>query len=150
NDGISLEVVPTAGSVENLALLRKGDVMLALVQGGSATDEDRELLQSLGSLFLEPVWVFRRAGQAFARLSELKGARVAVGAAGSGTHLLATQLLSASGVTESNATFIPADASDVRRLLPEGRAEAALIVASPEAPYVHDLLEEPAVELFDF
>lgn len=150
DDGISVEVVPTAGSVENLALLRKGEVTLALVQGGSAADKDREQLQSLGSLFLEPVWVFRRAGQVFTRLSELKGARVAVGAAGSGTHLLATQLLSASGVTEANATLIPADASDVRRLLPQGRAQAALIVASPEAPYVHDLLEEPAVELFDF
>jgi hypothetical protein len=39
DDGIALEVVSTAGSVENLALLRNGDVTLALVQGGSATAE---------------------------------------------------------------------------------------------------------------
>ena len=102
-DGIVLEVVPTAGSVENLALLRNGDVTLALVQGGSATSEDREHLQSLGSLFLEPVWVFTRADAAIQRLSALNGTRVSVGAIGSGTHLLATQLLSASGVTEANA-----------------------------------------------
>jgi len=66
-DGISLELVPTAGSVENLALLRRGDVTLALVQGGSATTEDRKQLQSLGSLFLEPVWVFTRAERAAAQ-----------------------------------------------------------------------------------
>src|SRR5215471_8781410 len=59
-DGITLEVVSTAGSVENLDLLRKGDVSIALVQGGSSTDADKEQLQSLGSLFLEPVWVFYR------------------------------------------------------------------------------------------
>ena len=150
NDGISLEIVPTAGSVENLALLRNGDVTLALVQGGSATAEDREQLQSLGSLFLEPVWVFARAERTFARLSELKGARVAVGATGSGTHLLATQLLSASGVTESNATLIPGDASAIRRLLPTGEVEAGFLVASPEAPFIHDLLEQPAIKLLDF
>ena len=58
NDGISLEVVSTAGSVENFDLLKKGEVSLALVQGGSATNEDKERLESLGSLFFEPVWVF--------------------------------------------------------------------------------------------
>src|ERR1700745_154896 len=54
-DGITLEIVPTAGSAQNLDLLRKGSVALALVQGGTATDADKEQLQSLGSLFLEPV-----------------------------------------------------------------------------------------------
>ena len=60
NDGISLEVVSTAGSVENFDLLKKGEVSLALVQGGSATDDDKERFESLGSLFLEPVWILDR------------------------------------------------------------------------------------------
>src|SRR3990170_2619334 len=60
NDGISLEVVATAGSVENLELLKKGKVSLALIQGGSAAKDDKERLHSLGSLFLEPVWIFTR------------------------------------------------------------------------------------------
>ena len=57
-DGITLEVIPTAGTLENLERLRRGDVELALVQGGCATPDDRAALQSLGGLFLEPVWVF--------------------------------------------------------------------------------------------
>src|SRR5918992_3109466 len=61
SDGISLEVVSTAGSVENLDLLKKGEVSVALVQGGSATDDDKQRLHSIGSLFLEPIWVFTRA-----------------------------------------------------------------------------------------
>ncbi|RPI52614.1 MAG: TRAP transporter substrate-binding protein, partial [Acidobacteria bacterium] len=84
NDGITLELVPTAGSLENINLLTRGDVSLALVQGGSASRDDREQLQSLGSVFLEPVWVFTRSETAIRRLSNLRAKRVAVGAKGSG------------------------------------------------------------------
>jgi TRAP transporter TAXI family solute receptor len=150
SDGISLEIVSTAGSVENLELLKKGEVSLALVQGGSATDDDKERLQSLGSLFLEPVWVFTRKQKAIKRLLELRGNRVAVGAAGSGTYLLATQLLSATGVTESNATLIRADAAQAIRSLSQGKIDAAFFVASPEAPIIHSLLEQASMELLNF
>jgi TRAP transporter TAXI family solute receptor len=149
-DGIELEVVPTVGSVENLALLRRGDVTLALVQGGTATAEDRDHLRALGSLFLEPVWVFTPEHPAIDRLSDLRGTRLAVGDVGSGTNLLATQLLSANGVTPSNATFIHGDASRAGRLLSRRAVDAALLVASPSAPFVRELLRQPAIALFDF
>ncbi|MDH3445391.1 MAG: C4-dicarboxylate ABC transporter substrate-binding protein, partial [Deltaproteobacteria bacterium] len=48
-DGIKLEIVSTAGSVENFRLLKNGEVSLALVQGGSANADDAAELQSLGS-----------------------------------------------------------------------------------------------------
>ena len=150
NDGISLEVVSTAGSVENFDLLKKGEVSLALVQGGSATDDDKERLQSLGSLFLEPVWVFTRKQKTIKRFSELKGKRVAVGVAGSGTYLLAVQLLSAAGITESNATLIQGDPAQAIPSVSQGKIDAAFFVASPEAPIIHSVLQEPTIELFNF
>lgn len=150
SDGVSLEVIPTAGSVENFDLLKRGEVTVALVQGGSATIEDREHLQSLGSLFLEPVWLFSRTGAAIQRLSALEGSRVAVGETGSGTYLLATQLLSANGITESNATLIRGDVSEAVRWLSHGDVEAAFFVASPEAPFIQDLLRQPTIELRAF
>jgi TRAP transporter TAXI family solute receptor len=149
DDGITLEVVPTAGSVENLALLRTGDVTLALVQGGSATPADRERLQSLGTLFLEPVWVFTPADATIEQLSALNGARVAVGSIGSGTHLLATQLLAASGVNEANTTLIEGDLSGIGDLLARGEVDAAMLVNSAEAPIVQHLVQQPAIALFD-
>jgi TRAP transporter TAXI family solute receptor len=150
NDGISLEVVPTAGSVENFDLLKKGEVSLALVQGGTATDDDKERLQSLGSLFLEPVWVFTRKQKTIKRFSELKGKRVAVGAPGSGTYLLAMQLLSAAGITQSNATLIQGDPAQTIALLSQGKIDAAFFVASPEAPFIQSLLLKPTIELLNF
>lgn len=150
NDGIVLEVVSTAGSLENVDLLKKGEVSLALVQGGSATADDKERLQSLGSLFLEPVWVFTSKQKNIKRLTDLNGKRIAVGAAGSGTYLLALQLLSATGLTASNTTLVRADSAEAIALLSQGGVDAAFFVASPEAPIIHSLLEQPALELLSF
>jgi TRAP transporter TAXI family solute receptor len=150
HDGISLEVVPTAGSVENLQLLKKGEVSLALVQGGSATKDDKERLRSLGSLFLEPVWIFVRKQSAIKRFLELKGKRVSVGVAGSGTHLLSTQLLSAAGLTEANTRLIREDAAQSLDSLSHGKIDAAFFVASPEAPIVHKLFATPAIDVLNF
>ncbi len=143
-DGITLEIVSTEGSVENLDLLRKGIVSLALAQGGSARDEDKEALQSLGSLFLEPVWVFTRKQKRIERLSQLKGKRVAVGVSGSGTYLLATQLLTVDGVTDSEATLIRAGSAKAVSSLLQGKIDAAFFVASPDAPLIRGLLQERA------
>jgi uncharacterized protein len=150
SDGIVLEVVATAGSVENFNLLKRGEVSLALVQGGSATPEDKERLQSLGSLFLEPVWIFCRAQKPIKRFSELKGRRVAVGAAGSGTYLLATQLLAAAGINEANTTLIRGDSSQATAGLSQGTVDAAFFVASPRAPLIQSLLVQPDIQLVDF
>jgi len=61
--GVELRLVATAGSVENLALLRDphSGVNIALVQGGSVGKATGEL-DSLGTLFYEPLWVFHRGG----------------------------------------------------------------------------------------
>ena len=150
SDGITLEVVPTAGSVENLELLKSGEVSLALIQGGSATRDDKERLQSLGSLFLEPIWIFVRRQSAVKRFLELKGNRVSVGIAGSGTHLLATQLLSAAGITETNTQLIREETARAIDSLSNGKIDAAFFVASPEAPIIRKLFAAPAVELLNF
>ena len=67
---VELRVVATAGSLENLALLRdpKSGVDIALIQGGSVGKETGEL-ESLGTLFYEPLWIFHRGGLEGATLS---------------------------------------------------------------------------------
>ncbi len=150
DDGITLEVVPTAGSVENLDLLKRGAVSLALVQGGSASPEDRNELQSLGSLFLEPVWVFARAEANVHRFADLEGKRVSIGATGSGTRLLALQLLTANDITESNTRLISAGTSETVRALSQGEIDAAILVSSVTAPVIHDLLMTPGLAPVDW
>jgi TRAP-type uncharacterized transport system substrate-binding protein len=149
SDGIVLEVIPTAGTIENIELLRRGEVSLALVQGGCATETDRADLQSLGSMFLEAVWVLTPRTSPVRRLSELAGTRVAVGPIGSGTRLLAKQLLGANGVSESNATFVHIDTSRFMPLLLRGELDAGIVVASAEAPIVNALARHPQLDLLD-
>jgi TRAP-type uncharacterized transport system substrate-binding protein len=66
-EGIEVVLLPSEGSSANLQLLREGQADLAFVQGGTAElqPDDPENLVSLGSLFVEPVWLFYRteAGQ---------------------------------------------------------------------------------------
>jgi len=61
-DGITVELLPSQGSAHNLQLLRDGKADLGFVQGGTSEQrpEDEENLESLGSLFVEPVWLFYR------------------------------------------------------------------------------------------
>ncbi|WP_225781707.1 TAXI family TRAP transporter solute-binding subunit [Xenophilus sp. Marseille-Q4582] len=61
-NGITVVLKPTTGSVNNLALLRKGEVDAAFVRGGSAdpvADSEAGLV-SLGALYYEPLWIFYR------------------------------------------------------------------------------------------
>ncbi len=61
-EGIEVVQVASEGSAANLQLLRDGKVDLGFVQGGTSdyTEADEEKLASLGSLFVEPLWLFYR------------------------------------------------------------------------------------------
>src|SRR5262249_29202374 len=60
--GVQLKLVPTGGSVENLRLLRdrRSGVGVALIQGGTFGADDAQDVESLGTLFYEPLWLFVR------------------------------------------------------------------------------------------
>ncbi|MFM2129549.1 MAG: hypothetical protein RL477_1095 [Pseudomonadota bacterium] len=159
--GITLNIRHTSGTVENLRLLAdpKSGVDLAFVQSGVgspslqngvATPGASSDLVSLASVFLEPLWVFVRAEAAPARLSGLKGKRIAVGAEGSGTKVLTLQLLAASGVTEKNSTLLAMSGNDGAKALEAGRVDAAVFVTGRVSETMNRLLRDPRVRLLDF
>ncbi len=80
-EGLSVEVRETAGSVENLRLLGQEDsgVAVAIVQSGVASPEEVQHFYALGSLYHEPLWVFYRGDTPLLRLSQLVGKRIGVG-----------------------------------------------------------------------
>src|ERR1043165_3087989 len=59
---VEVRLVPTAGAQENLALLRdpRSGVSIALLQGGTIGTADAAGLDSLGTVFYEPLWWFHR------------------------------------------------------------------------------------------
>ena len=103
-----LEIIETAGSVENLELLRRGEVDAAFVQGGTAQlPEDGEALLGLASVFFEPVWFFQRQEGAVLQLRDLAGKRLLVGGEGSGTRAMANRLLQANGLDATSVELLP-------------------------------------------
>jgi TRAP transporter TAXI family solute receptor len=151
-DGITLEIKTSAGSLQNLARLRgeTPQASVALVQGGTTDPEDSNHMLSLGRMFYEPVWVFHRLPQDLDRLNPLRGKRIAVGAAGSGTRHLAVQLLGTGGVTASNATFVESSAKAAAEALTAGSVDAAFFVSAPDAAIVQELLRAPGIRLVNF
>ena len=101
-------VRPTAGSVENLALLQdaKSGVHVAFVQGGIGSPRSHPGLAALGSLYYEPLWLFTRL-RALEDLRPLVGARIAVGPEGSGTRAVALRLLAENGLDKDNVRLMP-------------------------------------------
>ena len=105
--GITLEVIETAGSVDNLERLQAGACDLGFVQGGTASVEAIHSLESLASLYFEPLWVFHREGFQLEQLADLEGQRIAIGEAGSGTQLLGRKLLADNGIAGGSAQLRP-------------------------------------------
>jgi TRAP transporter TAXI family solute receptor len=150
-DGVQIEIVTTAGSMENLRLLRapRDGVEEGFVQGGTEAAAGRAQvpdLRSLASVFLEPLWIFVRADQRVDRLSELRGRRLAVGVEGSGTRVLATALLAASGIRES-ADLSPIGGREAVDALLAGTVDAAFFVTARPSPALDLLLRSPRVRL---
>lgn len=159
-NGIEVVLVPSEGSSDNLRMVEQGQADLGFVQGGSRapTDADTSSPVSLGSLFVEPVWLFYRTQAAetirrserLERLSDLRTLRVNVGTAGSGVPTLmgslfelnrldpATLQLSRLGQTEATVEFL------------DGRLDALVFASAPESLMVQMLLQTPGVGLLSF
>jgi hypothetical protein len=98
-------------------------------------------LNSLASLYFEPLWVFLRADAAVQRLSDLRGKRIAVGQEGSGTRSLALLLLKENRIDEKSTDLLPWDGEKARSSIKAGEIDAAFFVASHTSPLVRSLLE---------
>jgi TRAP transporter TAXI family solute receptor len=144
-----LEIIPTAGSVEVLQLLKTGQADIGLVQGGTGKTVSPEGLESIASLFYEPLWIFHRQEQPFEYLFEFRGKRLAVGEEGSGTRPVAEHLLQDNHVTPENSSFLGLSSREAAAQLIAGEIDAAFFVMSPTANLITELLMHPKIELMN-
>ncbi|MCK6386787.1 MAG: TAXI family TRAP transporter solute-binding subunit [Zoogloea sp.] len=151
-DGIEVELRPSSGAVENLRRLKTDDsVDVGFLQGGIANEPDSDDLATLGSMYLEPVWVFhRKPGARLERIDQLEGLRIAVGAPGSGAQLFALQLLAANGFATDDPHLVALGDLDAVAALKQGKVDAFFVVGAPQAPVVDALLHTPGIGLLSF
>ena len=146
--GIEVEVLETAGTVENYQLLNSDAADVALLQGGLATPDSLDNLKSLGGMFAEPFWIFSRADQVSQRVSDfgdLENVRIAGGDIGSGTRAMTERLQAEWG--GNWLEIVPLSGNAAADALLAGEVEAAVFTASVETGYVQRLLKSPDVRL---
>ncbi len=153
-EGITLKVLPSEGSLENLKRLGdpKTKVDVGFVQGGLADLVDTSNLMSLGSVFYEPLLVFYRSPRPLGRLSELMGKRLAIGREGSGTRAMATILLNANGIAPNGPTkLLDLEGKAAQDALLQHRVDAVFVMGDSAATAnIVALVHAPGIRLFDF
>lgn len=159
-DGIEVVLLPSQGSAHNLQLLREGKADLGFVQGGTSSydDADEEALTSLGSLFVEPLWLFYReqAAQKMKKnvtldaLVQLQGLRVNVGTPGSGVPSLMGKLLDSNRIEPSSLTLTTLEQTPATVAFLGGELDAIVFASAPESLMVQMLLQTPGVKLMNF
>lgn len=99
--GLDIDVEPSAGSEAAIEGLKNGQFDLAFVQGGLATENVSHVRQ-LTAMHIEPLHLIVRSETAKAiessGLKSLRGCRVNVGTTGSGTQVLASEVLKFAGL----------------------------------------------------
>jgi hypothetical protein len=150
---VKLDILPSHGSLENLKRLADPEfrVDVGFVQAGVSEGVEIEGLVSLGTMFNQPLAVFY-TGPRIVRLSQLKGKRVAIGAEGSGAHVLALALLKANGIERGGSTtLLDLAGSEAIKALSQGAADAAFLMGDSAAGQaMRKLMDAPGVRLFDF
>jgi len=144
--GISVEILESAGSVENVQRLQSGHADIAFVQSGIVAGDDPHL-QSLGSMYYEPLWVFLRRDLDAHFLRDLKGKRIAVGLNGSGTQALTMQLLKSNGIDADNTTLSSSDTATATSALMQGKLDALFIVSAAANQAVQTLQASDGIRL---
>ncbi len=169
--GIDVVLVPSEGSAANRRLLRDGNADLGFVQGGSGSIErtQPDELVSLGSMFVEPVWLFyradagaheggahrppargRAADERLTSLTQLAGLRVNLGAPGSGVPRLMQRLLEANQLEPSALRVFDLDQTPATVAFLDRKLDAIVFVSAPESMMVQMLLRTPGVRLMAF
>jgi len=148
---VDVQLVQTAGSVENRALLRDlhSGVSVALIEGGVGTEANSTELQSLGTVFYEPLWWFYKREIDGVGAEGLRGRKVSIGPEGSGTRALALQLTQLAR-TEGQYSALPLAPRAAADKLAAGQIDVAFMMTSWESPAVQQLLADERIALSGF
>ncbi|HEV7505830.1 MAG TPA: TAXI family TRAP transporter solute-binding subunit [Thermoanaerobaculia bacterium] len=156
--GVEIRVLPSEGSKQNLGWLADGRVDLALTQSDVASDayggrggfaRPLSSLRVIAPLYTEAVHILIHRPLYIHRLEDLRGKRVAVGPAGSGTEANATQLLAAAGLTLSEVDARHLSIEDAMASLRQGQVDAAFVTSGIPSAVVKGVLADGSASLFE-
>jgi TRAP-type uncharacterized transport system substrate-binding protein len=150
--GIDLQLLPTAGALDNLARLNdpRSNVDVGFLQSGTTSGKESPGLESLGTVFYEPLWFFYRDIYRGNVIQVLRGKKISIGPEGSGSRALTLKLLGLNGIDQRFAELLPLMPQEAGEKLIRGEIDAALMMTSWESPVVQRLLIAKGIGLASF
>ena len=155
--GMSASAQSTGASVANINMLSDGEVDLATVQNdiayyaahGTEMFQDKKVdgLQGIASLYPETCQFVTLKSSGIKSIAELKGKRVAVGAAGSGVEANVRQILAAYGVTYDDIDAQYLSFAEGASALKDGNVDVAVLTAGYPTASVQDIASQNPVRL---
>lgn len=157
--GLQLMPLNTEGGLDNLRMLRRGDVVLALSQsdmaqlavngsGPFAETGPYSSLRALASLYPEPVHVLVRGDSPVRDLTGLRGKRVNLGQPGSASRDTALAVLAAHGIRpEDLAEAASLDLQQALTAIRDSRLDATLQVIGAPADSIRAASEAMQLRL---
>ncbi len=152
-DGYTAVSEVTGASVENVALLSRGDSDIALVLGdtayqayhgvgyfdGSSGVGQLANLRALATAYSNVGQFVTIQGSGVHTLQDLKGKRVSVGAPGSGTEVSAQTILAANGITYDDITPLRLNFNETADALRNGDIDVGFWSVGPPTSSIMDL-----------
>lgn len=158
-EGYDCTAESTGGTGENIQLISNGQVELAMCDAstvyqaqtgtGAFKDDQKKDLVAVTALYNEAVQVVT-LDPAIQTLADLRGKRVAVGAAGSGTEIMARSLLKLADITYEDIQVDYLGFSDAASGLKDRTIDAAIIWAGVPTSGILELGAQHDIYLLDF
>lgn len=136
--GVSMRVNPSFGTHEALAMIDRGELDMALIQGGLETHYPN--VTHVATLMPELLHVIVRPE--IADVAGLRGKMVNLGSRSGGTRVVARQMLEFSGLTQVDYTESNLDMEELVSAHPDKLPDAAILISSAPSEVAEFLVKE--------
>lgn len=150
--GLKVELVNTAGSVDNFRRIIEGKVDIAFAQSGTyqMVNDPEHKVSGLAAIYYEPLWIFTKRDIRMEDKMAYRPESVAVGPKGSGTEAIAKAIIAEQGYDITSPAIVNLSAAEARRQLFEGKLDVAFFVTSYRDPGIIELMRHKELRLTSF
>ena len=139
--GVSVEMVETKGSIENLDRLERGELELALFQPEAVGSDsgDHLSIRSVGNVFSEVVVVLVRRNSGIDSVFDFEGKRVSIGVKESGDRATARLVLAHCGLSEDQIEPSAFDYAEIEARFRESTLDVAMVTVGLDAEFLRTI-----------
>ena len=158
HENLSMEVLPTQGSRENLLLLAKGQAQFCIAQsdvihealtGTETFTEPLTNLQAIAPLYTEVVQILVRNPLHLGHIQDIRGKRIAVGPAGGGTESNVRLILESAGISAREVDLVNMSFDEEITAIAKNQIDVAFFTSGYPMNAVRTILQEDEATMME-